>query len=56
MVELLGSGGEAILNMIVDGVAEELDVRAPRGTGMSFEERLRALRERNLELISSKEN
>ena len=53
MIELLGSGGEAILNMIVDGVAEELSVKAPKGAGMNFEERLRTLSERHLELISS---
>ena len=53
MVGLLGSGGEAILNIIVDGVAEELGVKAPRGAGMSFEERLKTLSERHLELISS---
>ena len=41
VVELLGSGGEAILKMIVDGVAEELGTRAPRGRGIKFEAKLR---------------
>ena len=43
LVELFGSGGEAILNMIVDGVAKSLSVRAPRGKRLEFEARLRAL-------------
>ena len=43
LVELLGSGGEAVLNMIVDGVAKSLSVRAPRGKRLEFEARLRAL-------------
>ncbi len=43
LIELLGSGGEAILNMIVDGVAEELGVRAPRDRGLKFGARLRII-------------
>jgi len=42
-VELLGSGGEAILKMIVDGVAKELGTRALSGWGMKFEVKLRIL-------------
>ena len=43
VVELLGSGGEAILKMIVDGVDKELGTRAPMGRGMKFEAKLRFL-------------
>ena len=46
VVELLGFGGEAILKMIIDGVAEELGTRAPRERGMKFEAKLRILSER----------
>lgn len=43
LIELLGSGGEAILNMIVDGVAEKLGVRAPRDRRLKFGVRLRMI-------------
>lgn len=43
LIELLGSGGEAILNMIVDGVAEELGVRAPRDRRLKFGARIRMI-------------
>ena len=43
MIELLGSGGEAILNMIVNGVADELGVRPPRGRSLKFEAKLRII-------------
>ncbi|UCH56969.1 MAG: hypothetical protein JSV18_06425 [Candidatus Bathyarchaeota archaeon] len=45
LVDLLGSGGEALLQMITDGVAEELLVKPPRVRGMAFEEKLRSLSE-----------
>jgi hypothetical protein len=43
MIKLLGSGGEAILNMIVNGVAEELGVKPPRGRSLKFEAKLKII-------------
>jgi hypothetical protein len=43
VIEPLGSGGEAILNMIIDCVADELGTKAPRGRNLRSNAKLRIL-------------
>ncbi|MCW3991863.1 MAG: hypothetical protein NWE79_04085 [Candidatus Bathyarchaeota archaeon] len=40
MTELLGSGGLALLERIVEELAAEVGVEAPRGSDLKFEEKL----------------
>lgn len=43
IVGILGSGGLALLNRIVEELAAEVGVEAPRGPGLKFEEKLNIL-------------
>ena len=45
LVDLLGSGGEAILHLIVDYIADELHMTPPKGRRLGFLEKLRTLSE-----------
>ncbi|RLI06973.1 hypothetical protein DRO42_08765 [Candidatus Bathyarchaeota archaeon] len=45
IVEMLGSGGIALLNRIIEKLAAEIDGEPPRGRDLRFEDKLRILNE-----------